>query len=295
MVYSLRGTWHLLVKEPRIGVLCGALFVLILGLGIWAVWEGGQATRAQARDAVHFSLDQVLEGLKEDINTAAFPNIAMQLYVLEKPKLTDLFDPAGASTVGGVNPNFDDLLAPNIYAAVPYAAALRGVLLAPACVVNSASPMAARQGDIMGNEGAMGLNLLCDERCNATGTTYSGCVSAAALPPPPPLLLRHRPLFNCSAFACKQSRPLRRQEPQACALTASPLLCAPPPRGRYKKLATFGGPFPYRRAETLLTIARAPQQTLAGPYVLSQGGVGAIARLPCVPPRQPPPRPLLAR
>lgn len=36
-----------------------------------------------------------------------------------------------------------------------------------------------------------------------------------------------------------------------------------------------------RRAETLATISRAPLQTLAGPYFLSQGGaLGAIARLP---------------
>ena len=28
------------------------------------------------------------------------------------------------------------------------------------------------------------------------------------------------------------------------------------------------------------TITRAPEQTMAGPYVLTQGGVGAVARMP---------------
>jgi hypothetical protein len=38
--------------------------------------------------------------------------------------------------------------------------------------------------------------------------------------------------------------------------------------------------FRNRRAETLTTISRAPDVTLAGPYWLTQGGFGAIARRP---------------
>jgi hypothetical protein len=206
-MYSLRGTWHLLVKEPRIGALCAAIFVLLLGFGVWAVWEGGRMARAQARAAVQFSLDQSAEGLKEDMNVAAFPNIAMQLYVLQTPKLDTLF---GAAPNDGNNANFDEYLGPAIFKSVPYAAALLDVLLAPAGVVNSAYPMA-------GNEGAMGLNLLCDERCNATtGTTYPGCASAVLSLPSSSLFAALHASCPAHVFANAVCSPAAGHWPLAC-------------------------------------------------------------------------------
>jgi len=229
---SLASTTAVVRARPSIAVWSLLCALSLLAAGLWAVLATAAQAERRARDDAVSRAEQVVQNLLFRVQEGAvFPNAAVGMFVYQAAARG--LDAAGAAAIaaagglvpallrGGLvsspvdsaaamapNTNFYDI-ASAIRATMPTADVIVSIVAAPACVVTSAEPLAP-------NEGAIGLNLLCDGRCAA----------------------RWPRLYNGT---------------------------------RYSK---------DRRAETLLAIRRAPRQTLAGPYALTQGGWGAIARFP---------------
>ena len=234
---SLASTAAVVRARPSVALWSLLAALSLLAAGLWAVLATSAQAERRARDDALFRGEQVLQNLLFRVQTAVFPNTAVSMFVYKAavrgaeragmlaveaaggivPSLLrgGVVPPDGGDNGGVVtsaqglepNANFYDISSV-IRATVPAAGVVLSIMAAPACVVTSSDPLEP-------NKGAIGLNLLCDERCAETWPE----------------------LYN-------------------------------------------GTRFKNRRAETILTIRRAPKNTLAGPYALTQGGWGAIARLP---------------
>jgi hypothetical protein len=227
---SLASTAAVVRARPSVALWSLLAALSLLAAGLWAVLATSAQAERRARDDALFRGEQVLQALLFRVQTAVFPNTAVSMFVYKAAARAA--DPQGRLAIeaaggivpsllrggvgGGVvtsaeglepNANFYDISSV-IRATVPAAGVVLSIMAAPACVVTSSDPLES-------NKGAIGLNLLCDERCAE----------------------RWPDQYN-------------------------------------------GTRFKNRRAETMLTIRRAPENTLAGPYALTQGGWGAIARLP---------------
>jgi hypothetical protein len=240
---SLASTSAVVRARPSVALWSLLTLFSLLAAGLWAVLATAATAERRARDDALFRAEQVLQNLLFRVQTAVFPNTAVSMFVYKAAaRGADAAGAAAIAAAGGIVPSLlrgtvpplpppinstaasaagrvtsAEAMAPNanfydissvIRATVPAAGVVLSIMAAPGCVVTSADPLEP-------NKGAMGLNLLCDERCSQQ---WPG-------------------LYNGT---------------------------------RYKN----------RRAETMLTLRRAPEQTLAGPYALTQGGWGAIARLP---------------
>lgn len=94
------------------------------------------------------------------------------MFVLKNPRVASFFGPANSGSynytkapgtsrvVNGYDVSNFQAIVRIINETVPRSNVVRSVLVGPAAVINSAQPLA-------GNEGAMGLNLLCDDDCDS--------------------------------------------------------------------------------------------------------------------------------